>query len=83
MFLFNCTCRSDRFKPIVVDPGTYLARRSQIFQATEKRATPDAFKLFTGKYILRCVQHIPAYDFFYFFFILNAFHVAQVHRGSH
>ncbi|CAI8582924.1 unnamed protein product [Vicia faba] len=39
---------SDRFKPIVVDPGTYLARRSQIFQATEKRTTPDAFKLFTG-----------------------------------
>ncbi|GAU24296.1 hypothetical protein TSUD_48840 [Trifolium subterraneum] len=39
---------SDRFQPIVVDPGTYLARRSQIFQATEKRKTPDAFKLFTG-----------------------------------
>lgn len=39
---------SDRFQPIVVDPGLYLARRSQIFQATEKRPTPDAFKLFTG-----------------------------------
>ncbi|KAK7273784.1 hypothetical protein RIF29_14847 [Crotalaria pallida] len=39
---------SDRFQPIVVDPGTYLARRSQIFQATQKRETPDAFKLFTG-----------------------------------
>ncbi|KAE9595429.1 putative glucuronosyltransferase [Lupinus albus] len=39
---------SDRFQPIVVDPGTYLARRSQIFQATQKRQTPDAFKLFTG-----------------------------------
>ncbi|XP_019432213.1 PREDICTED: beta-glucuronosyltransferase GlcAT14A-like [Lupinus angustifolius] len=39
---------SDRFQPIVVDPGTYLARRSQIFQATQKRKTPDAFKLFTG-----------------------------------
>ncbi|KAJ1402915.1 Glycosyl transferase, family 14 [Sesbania bispinosa] len=38
----------DRFQPIVVDPGIYLARRSQIFQATEKRPTPDAFKLFTG-----------------------------------
>ncbi|XP_027367249.1 beta-glucuronosyltransferase GlcAT14A [Abrus precatorius] len=38
----------DRFQPIVVDPGLYLARRSQIFQATEKRPTPDAFKLFTG-----------------------------------
>ncbi|XP_019446195.1 PREDICTED: beta-glucuronosyltransferase GlcAT14A-like [Lupinus angustifolius] len=39
---------SDRFQPIVVDPGTYLARRSQIFQATQKRETPNAFKLFTG-----------------------------------
>ncbi|KAK7280360.1 hypothetical protein RJT34_25424 [Clitoria ternatea] len=38
----------DRFQPIVVDPGLYLARKSQIFQATEKRPTPDAFKLFTG-----------------------------------
>ncbi|TXG57239.1 hypothetical protein EZV62_018552 [Acer yangbiense] len=35
-----------RFQPIVVDPGLYLARKSQIFQATEKRPTPDAFKLF-------------------------------------
>ncbi|MED6110644.1 hypothetical protein PIB30_044866 [Stylosanthes scabra] len=39
---------SDRFNPIVVDPGLYLARRSQIFHATEKRSTPDAFKLYTG-----------------------------------
>ncbi|TKY50943.1 Xylosyltransferase 1 [Spatholobus suberectus] len=38
----------DRFQPIVVDPGLYLARKSQIFQATEKRPTPNAFKLFTG-----------------------------------
>nr|KYP46951.1 Xylosyltransferase 1 [Cajanus cajan] len=38
----------DRFQPIVVDPGLYLARRSQIFQATQKRETPDAFNLFTG-----------------------------------
>ncbi|KAK7357681.1 hypothetical protein VNO80_16976 [Phaseolus coccineus] len=39
---------TDRFQPIVVDPGLYLARKSQIFHATEKRATPNAFKLFTG-----------------------------------
>ncbi|KHN42389.1 Xylosyltransferase 1 [Glycine soja] len=45
---------SDRFQPIVVDPGLYLARKSQIFQATEKRPTPDAFKLFTGKSFLSC-----------------------------
>ncbi|KAL0000171.1 hypothetical protein SO802_019773 [Lithocarpus litseifolius] len=39
---------SQRFHPIVVDPGLYLARRSQIFHATEKRKTPVAFKVFTG-----------------------------------
>ncbi|KAJ0094733.1 hypothetical protein Patl1_15258 [Pistacia atlantica] len=38
-----------RIQPVIVDPGLYLARRSQIFQATQKRPTPDAFKVFTGK----------------------------------
>ncbi|XVE85381.1 hypothetical protein DITRI_Ditri17bG0086300 [Diplodiscus trichospermus] len=37
-----------RIQPIVVDPGLYLARRTQIFHATEKRPMPDAFKIFTG-----------------------------------
>ncbi|XP_022734278.1 beta-glucuronosyltransferase GlcAT14A-like [Durio zibethinus] len=37
-----------RIQPIVVDPGLYLARRTQIFHATEKRQMPDAFKIFTG-----------------------------------
>ncbi|KAF3432220.1 hypothetical protein FNV43_RR26959 [Rhamnella rubrinervis] len=37
-----------RVQPIVVDPAIYLARRSQIFHATQKRKTPDAFKVFTG-----------------------------------
>lgn len=39
---------SQRIQPVIVDPGLYLARKSQIFQATEKRPTPDAFKVFTG-----------------------------------
>uniref|UniRef100_A0A5B7B1Y2 Putative xylosyltransferase 1-like n=1 Tax=Davidia involucrata TaxID=16924 RepID=A0A5B7B1Y2_DAVIN len=39
---------SQRLEPIVVDPGLYLARRSQIFYATEKRPMPDSFKVFTG-----------------------------------
>ncbi|XP_073049930.1 beta-glucuronosyltransferase GlcAT14A-like isoform X1 [Primulina eburnea] len=39
---------SQRIEPIVVDPGIYLARRTQIFHATEKRPMPDAFKVFTG-----------------------------------
>ncbi|PIN14723.1 Branching enzyme [Handroanthus impetiginosus] len=37
-----------RIQPIVVDPGIYLARRTQIFHATEKRPMPDAFRVFTG-----------------------------------
>ncbi|KAK4477869.1 hypothetical protein RD792_017133 [Penstemon davidsonii] len=37
-----------RVEPIVVDPGIYLARRTQIFHATEKRPMPDAFRVFTG-----------------------------------
>ncbi|KAL8229972.1 hypothetical protein R6Q57_014872 [Mikania cordata] len=37
-----------RIRPIVVDPGLYLARRTQIFRATEKRPLPNAFKVFTG-----------------------------------
>eukprot|EP00268_Persea_americana_P035154 TRINITY_DN34726_c0_g1_i1.p1 TRINITY_DN34726_c0_g1~~TRINITY_DN34726_c0_g1_i1.p1 ORF type:complete len:405 (-),score=55.92 TRINITY_DN34726_c0_g1_i1:852-2066(-) len=37
-----------RVQPIIVDPGLYLARRTKIFQATEKRPTPEAFKFFTG-----------------------------------
>ncbi|XP_042502065.1 beta-glucuronosyltransferase GlcAT14A-like [Macadamia integrifolia] len=37
-----------RAHPIVVDPGIYLARRTQIFHATQKRPTPDRFKFYTG-----------------------------------
>ncbi|KAL4375335.1 hypothetical protein AHAS_Ahas05G0271500 [Arachis hypogaea] len=43
---------SDRIEPIVVDPAIYLSRRSKIFQATQKRKTPESFKIFTGKSIL-------------------------------
>ncbi|KAI7738878.1 hypothetical protein M8C21_002041 [Ambrosia artemisiifolia] len=39
---------AQRIRPIVVDPGLYLARRTQIFRATEKRPLPNAFKVFTG-----------------------------------
>lgn len=39
---------AQRVQPIIVDAGTYLAKRSSFFQATAKRKTPDAFKFFTG-----------------------------------
>lgn len=37
-----------RVQPIVVDPGIYLARRTQIFYASDSRSTPNVFKSFTG-----------------------------------
>ena len=32
----------------VVDPGTYLAARREIFHCTQKRALPTSFKFSTG-----------------------------------
>ncbi|KAH0463037.1 hypothetical protein IEQ34_007619 [Dendrobium chrysotoxum] len=43
------SCRSQRVQPIIVDAGIYLSKRSQYFQASERRKTPDSFKFFTGK----------------------------------
>uniref|UniRef100_A0A0C9RWA2 TSA: Wollemia nobilis Ref_Wollemi_Transcript_9402_2063 transcribed RNA sequence n=1 Tax=Wollemia nobilis TaxID=56998 RepID=A0A0C9RWA2_9CONI len=37
-----------RAKPIIIDPGLYMSKKSDIYWATEKRQTPTAFKLFTG-----------------------------------
>eukprot|EP00249_Psilotum_nudum_P019271 c27174_g2_i2 orf=319-1620(+) len=37
-----------RAKPIIIDPGLYQSKKSEIFWATQRRAVPDAFKLFTG-----------------------------------
>lgn len=36
-------------KPIVVDPGLYLAEESEVYYATQKRELPDAYRLFTGE----------------------------------
>uniref|UniRef100_A0A453DQQ2 Xylosyltransferase 1 n=1 Tax=Aegilops tauschii subsp. strangulata TaxID=200361 RepID=A0A453DQQ2_AEGTS len=43
---------SQRVQPVIVDAGIYLAGRNQFFQSTEKRATPDGFKFFTGIIII-------------------------------
>ncbi|KAJ8547140.1 hypothetical protein K7X08_010726 [Anisodus acutangulus] len=39
---------SRKLKPIVVDPGLYLAEEDEVFYATQKRELPDAYKLFSG-----------------------------------
>ncbi|CAA0816196.1 Core-2/I-branching beta-1-6-N-acetylglucosaminyltransferase family protein [Striga hermonthica] len=37
-----------RAKPIIIDPGLYLSRKSDLFWTTQRRTEPTAFKLFTG-----------------------------------
>ncbi|KAI4320736.1 hypothetical protein MLD38_034182 [Melastoma candidum] len=37
-----------RAMPLMVDPGLYMAKKSDIFWVTPKRELPTAFKLFTG-----------------------------------
>ncbi|CAN1162841.1 Beta-glucuronosyltransferase GlcAT14B [Linum perenne] len=37
-----------RAKPIIVDPGLYMTKKSDVFWITQRRSVPTAFKLFTG-----------------------------------
>lgn len=37
-----------RARPIIIDPGLYMSKKSDIFWATQRRPVPSAFKLFTG-----------------------------------
>ncbi|KAK4733848.1 hypothetical protein R3W88_008109 [Solanum pinnatisectum] len=37
-----------RAKPIIIDPGLYMNKKSDVFWITQRRSVPKAFKLFTG-----------------------------------
>ncbi|GAB4832176.1 Beta-glucuronosyltransferase GlcAT14A [Ancistrocladus abbreviatus] len=37
-----------RAKPVIIDPGLYLRKKSDVFWVTQRRSVPTAFKLFTG-----------------------------------
>ncbi|CAI9758635.1 unnamed protein product [Fraxinus pennsylvanica] len=37
-----------RAKPVIVDPGLYMTKKSDVFWITQRRSVPTAFKLFTG-----------------------------------
>ncbi|KAJ0447173.1 putative glycosyl transferase, family 14 [Helianthus annuus] len=39
---------SQRAKPVIVDPGLYMAKKADVFWITQRRSVPTAFKLFTG-----------------------------------
>lgn len=37
-----------RAKPIIIDPGLYMTKKTDVFWVTQRRSVPSAFKLFTG-----------------------------------
>ncbi|CDP02181.1 unnamed protein product [Coffea canephora] len=37
-----------RAKPVIIDPGLYMTKKSDVFWITQRRSVPTAFKLFTG-----------------------------------
>ncbi|XP_027062240.1 beta-glucuronosyltransferase GlcAT14A isoform X1 [Coffea arabica] len=39
---------NQRAKPIIIDPGLYLSKKSDIATTTQRRSLPTSFKLFTG-----------------------------------
>lgn len=48
LFCFGFSFRSQRAKPVIIDPGLYLNKKSDVFWVTQRRSIPTAFKLFTG-----------------------------------
>lgn len=40
--------RFQRAKPIIIDPGLYMNKKTDVFWITQRRSVPTAFKLFTG-----------------------------------
>ncbi|KAJ8748301.1 hypothetical protein K2173_001720 [Erythroxylum novogranatense] len=39
---------NQRAKPIIIDPGLYLSKKSDLAVTTQRRSLPTSFKLFTG-----------------------------------
>ncbi|KAL8038645.1 hypothetical protein ABFX02_11G121600 [Erythranthe guttata] len=37
-----------RAKPVIIDPGLYMTKKTDVFWITQRRSVPTAFKLFTG-----------------------------------
>lgn len=69
IFLLSLSCRYQRARPIIIDPGLYHSKKSGVFWAKEKRVMPASFKLFMGNvfsFVLHC--QIPFFSFFLFSF---------------
>lgn len=48
---FLVCCRHQRAKPVIIDPGLYSLKKSDVFWVSQKRSVPTAYKLFTGNFL--------------------------------
>ncbi|KAL9262975.1 Beta-glucuronosyltransferase GlcAT14B-like protein [Drosera capensis] len=46
-----------RAKPIIIDPGLYMTKKSDVFWVTQRRSVPTAFKLFTESLLCTSGKH--------------------------
>ena len=63
------SCRYQRARPIIIDPGLYHSKKSGVFWAKEKRVMPASFKLFMGNvfsFVLDCQLTFCSFLFFIF-----------------
>lgn len=63
-------CRYQRARPIIIDPGLYHSKKSDVFWAKEKRSMPASFKLFMGTVLTFALISVwiitcSMYSFFY------------------
>lgn len=70
------TCRNERAKPMIVDPGLYGVHRTDVFWVKERRSMPSSFKLFVGTTLelisfLPPISHLLLYDINLLFFFFQ------------
>ncbi|MCL7032309.1 hypothetical protein MKW94_025432 [Papaver nudicaule] len=54
---------NQRAKPIIIDPGLYLSKKTDIFWTTQRRSLPTAFKLFTASLELSSISGLSKHPF--------------------
>jgi hypothetical protein len=55
--------RFQRAKPLIMDPGLYLDKKAVSYWVTQRRAVPNAFRLFTGMVCFQINPEISQHDY--------------------
>lgn len=65
VFLLWSFFRSQRARPVIIDPGLYSLQKSDMFWVPERRGVPTAYKLFTGEgFCFLSFNYVNAYRLF-------------------